>query len=299
MTESKIYLPIVSSESTILNSSKKECNEKLKLFLDALLLAFKQKVNNNFEKNDMIKIWNQSLKNIYQINIEESSKNDSSKNDSSKTICKGKTANGKDCRSNALKGELYCKRHLSTLKQTNDEVKEVKSIKQLKNSLIIKPVIDLNEEDEEELLTVKDKNKNSSLKTKLLAFKQTTNDKKKEEKASDKLIKATELISSKNNNLEFNFEKEKPVNIFNKQFWKTKVYIDAKKDLVMNEKTGLIIELIDSTTVKLYGRSYQGELIRKNNLNHTIIDWCKKSGIEVDEDEGEDDDDEDEDEDDE
>ena len=87
------------------------------------------------------------------------------------------------------------------------------------------------------------------------------------------------------NSEEFNnFEEENPINIFDKSFWKIRAYIHPSKDLLLNERTGLIVEPIDTKNVKLYGRCFNNEVVLCSKLDSTIINWCKDCGIIIEED---------------
>lgn len=278
------YLPILTS-STLFN--EKELVNNLVNLTDSLyesILDVKNS-NNKLNKSNFISLFYNCIQDCYQININSPiklvKKEEIEEKKINTSICQGQTSTGKDCRSNAVNGTNFCKRHQKQQNEVKSEVKsEIKSIKQLKTSLITKPNINL--KDNEEILQQKNK-PHSALKAKLLSLKDKKQPKSEESK-TDKLIKATETLSLSNKIKTFDFNEEKPVNIFDKSFWKIKAYIHPTKDLLMNEITGLIVEPIDIKTVKLYGRLSNDKLILTKDLSSTIIEWCKKCDIVIEED---------------
>ena len=124
--------------------------------------------------------------------------------------------------------------------------------------------------------------KPSSLKNKIIDIV-----KPKKEKASTKLIKATESISLPKKE-PFSFKTHKPVNIFDTKFWKIGPFLyDDDKDLIINSTTGLIFETISATEVKLFGRSVEGELVLTKDCPEDVIEWSKKCGILIDKEDSE------------
>jgi len=243
-----IFLPINTSNSSLFDS--KNINQKWNSFLNDLVNILNSKYSLSIDINDFNSIINESLESIYGLqSISFDEKFNSTKSIVKKnniTICKGITSKKTPCKLNAISNSDFCKRH-STQSETKSTNKKS----------------DINEKDEnkeEEIVP-------SSLKSKILDIV-----KPKKEKASTKLIKATESISLPKKE-PFNFKTHKPVNIFDTKFWKVGPFLyDDDKDLLINNTTGLIIETINATEVKLFGRSFEGELILAKDCSEDIIE---------------------------
>jgi hypothetical protein len=268
-----IFLPISTSNSSLFDS--KVIDQKWNTFLNDLVNVLNSTYSSSIDINEFNSIINDSLQTTYGLQHSSLEKfiptklNDEVKSSSSKknntTTCKGLTSKKTPCKLNALSNTDFCKRH-STKNETE--------AKQIKSKSIIKPNIknnDDNQKQEEELLPP------SSLKNKIIDIV-----KPKKEKASTKLIKATESISLPKRE-PFNFKTHKPVNIFDTKFWKIGPFLyDDDKDLIINSTTGLIFETISATEVKLFGRSVEGELILTKDCPEDVIEWAKKCGILID-----------------
>ena len=267
-----IFLPINISDSSLFDT--KIIDQKWNSFLNDLVNVINSTYSYTIDINDFNSIINKSLQSIYGLqnstlekftptkidNNNKSSNKTSSKTSSKSSICKGLTSKKTPCKLNALSNSEFCKRHSV---QNETDTKKIN-----KND-------EENDEKEKEI-------KPSSLKNKIIDIV-----KPKKEKASTKLIKATESISLPKKE-PFSFKTHKPVNIFDTKFWKIGPFLyDDDKDLIINSTTGLIFETISATEVKLFGRSVEGELVLTKDCPEDVIEWSKKCGILIDKEDSE------------
>ncbi len=295
-----IFLPISTSSSSLFDT--KVIDQKWNTFLNDLVTSLNSKYSISINTTDFNSIINELLQSVYGLqnsSLEKSTPIKESKKNST-TICKGLTSKKTPCKLNAISNSDFCKRHSDQSKKVEEtKVKEIKSKSTSKHTIKNKNSKDEDEdedknEDENEI-EMKEKS-SSSIKNKIIDIV-----KPKKEKASTKLIKATESISLPKRE-PFNFKTHKPVNIFDTKFWKIGPFLyDDDKDLLINNTTGLILEAINPTEVKLFGRSVEGELVLAKDCPEDVLNWAKKCSIIIEtEDEAEDEaEDEDEDEDDE
>jgi hypothetical protein len=272
-----IFLPINISDSSLFDT--KIIDQKWNSFLNDVVNVINSTYSSTIDINDFNSIINKSLQSIYGLqnstlekftptkidNNSKTSSKTSNKTSNKSSICKGLTSKKTPCKLNTLSNSEFCKRHSV---QNETDIKKIN-----KND-------EKNDEEEKEI-------KPSSLKNKIIDIV-----KPKKEKASTKLIKATESISLPKKE-PFNFKTHKPVNIFDTKFWKIGPFLyDDDKDLIINSTTGLIFETISATEVKLFGRSVEGELVLAKDCPEDIIEWSKKCGILIDEEDNESEDEE-------
>jgi hypothetical protein len=174
--------------------------------------------------------------------------------------CQHTDKEGKECKSDALNGE-WCSRHMkkpvapSAAKSTSKKPEKASKIGAVKNS------------EEKKTPSVKPVEKLGAV----------NSDKEAPKTPSVKASPAISPATSK-----FNFKREAPVNITeNPDWWVCKgIKLDGINKNKYHVKTGLVLEMNEN---KLIGTFIDNKSVLLDNVSDDVKEWCRKSGITVEE----------------